>query len=52
MEELKIALFGVGGFAANYLHVMKQPKREKLRLVCARCMAAPRNCTGSTDRIS
>ncbi len=35
MEELKIALFGVGGFAANYLHVMKQPKREKLRLVGA-----------------
>ncbi len=35
MEELKIALFGVGGFAANYLHAMKSPKREKLRLVGA-----------------
>lgn len=35
MEPIHIALFGIGGFAANYLHAMESPKREGVRLVGA-----------------
>ncbi len=35
MSEIKIALFGIGGFAANYVHAMEKPCREGVRLVGA-----------------
>ena len=35
MTELKIALLGIGGFAENYVHAMKKPQREAVRLVGA-----------------
>jgi len=35
MEEIKVALFGVGGYAANYLYAIKNPKRPGVRLVGA-----------------
>lgn len=35
MAEIKLALLGVGGFAANYLHAMEKPRREGVRLVGA-----------------
>lgn len=35
MAEIKIALFGVGGFAANYMHAMDKPPRTDVRLVGA-----------------
>ena len=34
-EEIKVVLFGVGGFAANYVHALTQPERENVRLVGA-----------------
>lgn len=34
-QELKVALFGIGGYAANYLEALKKPKREKVRLIGA-----------------
>ncbi len=35
MNELKVAVFGVGGFAANYIDALKQPRRDNVRLVGA-----------------
>lgn len=35
MEEIKVALFGVGGYAANYLHAVSHPERPGVRLVGA-----------------
>ena len=35
MAEIKIALLGIGGFAANYLHALEKPQREDVRLVGA-----------------
>ena len=35
MKEIQVALLGVGGFAANYLHAMEKPHREAVRLVGA-----------------
>lgn len=35
MSEIKIALFGIGGFATNYVHAMTKPFREGVRLVGA-----------------
>ena len=35
MHEIKVALFGVGGYAANYLIAMVWPGREGVRLVGA-----------------
>lgn len=35
MEEIRIALFGIGGYAENYVRAMKSPQREKVRLVGA-----------------
>ncbi len=34
-KEIKVALFGVGGFAANYVNALAQPERENVRLVGA-----------------
>ena len=33
MDEIRVALFGTTGFAANYVEAFKNPKREKVRLV-------------------
>ncbi|MBR6499856.1 MAG: Gfo/Idh/MocA family oxidoreductase [Clostridia bacterium] len=35
MNEIRVALFGTSGFAANYLDAFKNPKRENVRLVAA-----------------
>ncbi|MCR4622618.1 MAG: Gfo/Idh/MocA family oxidoreductase [Clostridiales bacterium] len=35
MDEIRVALFGTSGFAANYLEAFKNPKRENVRLVAA-----------------
>ena len=35
MNEIRFALFGTGGFAANYLEAFKNPKRENVRLAAA-----------------
>ena len=35
MNEIRFALFGIGGFAANYLEAFKNPKRENVRLAAA-----------------
>ena len=35
MDEIRFALFGIGGFAANYLEAFKNPKRENVRLAAA-----------------
>ena len=35
MDEIRVALFGTGGFAANYPEAFKNPKRENVRLVAA-----------------
>ena len=35
MDEIRVALFGTGGFAANYPAAFKNPKRENVRLVAA-----------------
>lgn len=35
MKELKVALFGIGGYAENYVHAMEKPKRPGVRLVGA-----------------
>ena len=35
MREIKVALFGIGGFAENYVHAMEKPKRPGVRLVGA-----------------
>ncbi|MBR4235673.1 MAG: Gfo/Idh/MocA family oxidoreductase [Clostridia bacterium] len=35
MNELKVALFGTGGFAASYLEAFKNPQRENVRLAAA-----------------
>lgn len=35
MAEIKLALLGIGGFGANYLHAMENPRRSEVRLVGA-----------------
>lgn len=35
MDEIKVVLFGVGGYAANYIHTIKNPIRPGVRLVGA-----------------
>ena len=35
MEEIRVALFGVGGYAANYLYAIRHPERPGVRLVGA-----------------
>ena len=35
MDEIRVALFGTGGFAANYPAAFKNTKRENVRLVAA-----------------
>lgn len=35
MDEIKVALFGIGGYAVNYLAEFEHPRREKVRLVGA-----------------
>lgn len=35
MREIKVALFGIGGFAENYVHALEKPKRPGVRLVGA-----------------
>ncbi len=35
MDELRVALFGTSGFAANYVEAFKAPKRENVRLAAA-----------------
>ncbi|MGN0779259.1 MAG: Gfo/Idh/MocA family protein [Aristaeellaceae bacterium] len=47
MEPIRIALWGVGGYAANYLRAMAQPEREGVQLVgavdpfCKACALCP-----------
>jgi predicted dehydrogenase len=49
MEDIRVALFGVGGYAANYLYAIRHPERPGVRLVgaveplCETCDASP--CT-------
>lgn len=35
MKEIKVALFGIGGFAANYIHALANPHRPGVHLVGA-----------------
>lgn len=35
MDEIKVALFGVSGYAANYIYTMTHPRREGVKLVAA-----------------
>lgn len=47
MDEIKVALFGVGGYAVNYLKAMEKPARPGVRLIAAvdpyvkECSACP-----------
>ncbi|MBR5752188.1 MAG: Gfo/Idh/MocA family oxidoreductase, partial [Clostridia bacterium] len=35
MDEIRVALFGTSGFAANYVDAFRHPQRENVRLVAA-----------------
>lgn len=35
MKEIKVGLLGVGGYAANYIHTVKNPQREGVTLAAA-----------------
>ena len=34
-EEIRVVLFGTGGYAANYLEALKKPRRDSVRLAGA-----------------